>query len=122
MNFNSALVVLAATAFVPLSIAFTARFLVPAGVAASGYWVTSAFIAMAIVPFLIALESGASWWLWCFGLMGAAPYAAALYLRGRARSVAGSPLGFRAASELSMWAVCVALTAGIALWGWAHAE
>jgi hypothetical protein len=122
MNFPSAFAIACAIACIPVALALTARWLVPARVAVRGYWVTSAIIAAALAPLLLALELGASWWVWCFGLVGLAPYAAGLYLRGRAHALGGAPLGLRAASELSLWTVCVAVATGVALWGWAHAR
>src|SRR4051812_4700658 len=115
------LALLIAVAAVPPAWVLCARVLVPAKVASTDCIVVSVLFAGGLVPFLIFLASGspaAIWWL--VGLMGVLPYLAALYLRKRARAPTGGALGFRAAAELSLLVMGIALTTGVAVWGGTH--
>jgi hypothetical protein len=118
----SAFVLCAATAAVPVALAFTSRVLVPARLSVAHGCVVSAILAAAVLPFVVALDTVAPWWMWSYVPMAAAPILAGLYLRNRARTDMNHLLGFRAANELAIWAMCIALTASIGMWGWARAE
>jgi hypothetical protein len=122
MDSVTALALMGAVAAAPISMAFSARVLVPARMSAADYSVSSAIVAVAVVPLVFALATVAPWWMWCYVPLCAAPYLAGVYLRARATTEVGRPLGLRAASELSLWAMCIALTAAVALWGIARAE
>lgn len=82
---------------------------VAAAVLLAGLWAPAAF-AMA------SGGIGAALWL-LLAAMALYPYLAGWYLGSRVAAFDGHVLGWRRAAEMSGYAVCMAVTVGIAAWG-----
>lgn len=96
---------------------WSARVLVPARIAWRHCAAAWAVLALGPIPALLGVAIGSPGtipWLICAGMVF--PFVAGAYLRQRARTPDGRALGFRRAGELSLWTLCIAQTAGIAVW------
>lgn len=116
--FESPLLLLVAIAALAPSLKFSAKALVLARLSWSHCVAAALLMASLMVPAyaMAQRDFNQGLWLW-LAAMGIGPHLAGWYLRARASAPHGGSLGRQRATEMSLYAVAMATTAGIAAYG-----